>query len=294
MTRFKVSEFYGRARLLAMKLLAALFFLSCQSIQHPQDEIVVARVYDNYLYLSDLAGVVAPGTLPADSAQIVSRFIDSWTRQQAVLHVAMQQLDLEKMHFDKKIQDYKNSLLIFAYETELVKNHLDTIVSEDQIIDYYEAHKHQFKLQENIVKVQYVKVPKDAPDVWRLRTYYRSSNPDDFGLLEEYCIQHAASYFIEGDTWLLFRDLLQEIPIQSNNHEAFLRSNKYVELTDEYYRYFLNINDFKLIGSESPLVFERENIKSILLNRRKHAFINEQRNEFLQRAISDGGIESFL
>ncbi len=273
---------------------ALLFLTSCQSVQHPPNEIVVARVYNNYLYISDLAGIVSPGTPPADSVQVVSRFIDNWTRQQVVLHMAMQHLDLEKMQFDKKIQDYKNSLVIFAYETELVKNHLDTIVSDDQIVAYYEEHKQQFKLQENIVKVQYVKVPRDAPDVWRLRTYYRSTNPDDFGLLEEYCIQHAASYFIDGDTWLLFRDLLQEIPIQTNNQENFLRSNKYVELTDEFYRYFLNVIDYKLKGSESPLVFERENIKSILLNRRKHTFISERRNEFLRQAISDGGIESFL
>lgn len=278
---------------LAILIMAGTFLVGCQTDSHPEGELVVARVNNNYLYQSELSGVIQQGSTPADSAVIARRYIDTWTRQQVFLRYAIENLDPAKMDFEKRIQDYRNSLIVFAFETELIKSELDTVVSEQQILSYYDNNRDMFKLQEDIVMVQYIKLPLDAPEVFRLRNLYRSTNPDDFALLEEYCIQHAAAYFIEGDTWLLFRDLMQEIPIKTNSPEAYLRANKHVELTDEYYRYFLNIINYKLKGSESPLVFERENIRSILLNLRKHTFINEKRNELLQRAISEGQLEIY-
>ena len=274
---------------------AGVLFLvqSCRSDIHPEGAIVVARVNNSFLYASDLSSIIPYGTAPADSALIAARFIDNWTRQQVFLQHAIENLDPAKMDFEKRIQDYKNSLIAFAYERELIITQLDTLVTEQQIQSYYDNNRSMFTLKEDIVKVQYIKVPLDAPEVWRLRRLYRSTDPDDFALLEEYCIQHAAAYFIDGDTWLFFRDLMQEIPIRTNNTESYLRNNRYAELTDDYYRYFLHISDYQLKGSESPLMFERDNIRSIILNLRKHTFIHEKRNELFQQAIADGQVEIF-
>jgi hypothetical protein len=134
----------------------------------------------------------------------------------------------------------------------------------------------------------------DAPDQGVLRRLYRSENPDDLDLLEDYCVQHAANYFIESDNWLFFSELLREIPLQVSNPESYLTQNRHVELSDNFYRYFLNIQDYNLKGSVSPLSFERENVRSIILNRRKHAFVNQKRDELFQQALQNGGIETFL
>lgn len=265
---------------------------SCQTVSQ-DNEVLVARVHDSYLYRSDLIGIVPPGSQSSDSLAIVKRYIDNWIKQQVFLSQAVQNLDMTRLDLDKKLQDYKNSLIIFAYETELIKLQMDTVISENQIVAYYEQNQGSFRLQENIVKVLYVKVPRDAPELWRLRRLYRSEDPDDFSLLEEYCIQHAAGYLIDNDTWLFFQDVLREIPIVTSNPETYLRSNKYVELNDDFYIYFLNIRDYMLKGSPSPLVLERDNIKSIILSMRKHTFINEQRDLFIQEAVQNGWLETY-
>ncbi|MFO7999238.1 MAG: hypothetical protein R6U86_09695 [Bacteroidales bacterium] len=265
----------------------------CQQMETGNEDLL-AKVYDNRLYLSDIESVVPPGASSNDSAIIVKRYVDNWVRQQVFLHHASANMDLDALDFEKKILDYKNSLLIFAYETQLVQNHMDTLITEEQIREYYEENNNSFRLQENIVKVAYVKVPLDAPEINVLRRLFRSDDPDDLVLLEDYCVQHAASYLTDTDNWLVFSDLLRELPVQADNPEAFLRANRMVEVSDDYYRYFLNIQDYKLKGSVSPLSFERDNVRRILLNRRKHAFVNQQREEMFQNALNDGRLETYF
>lgn len=283
--------FLRKAAFLAMAVFLWLTLGSCNRPTERADDVLLARVYDSHLYQGDIIGLVPPGSSADDSVALMKRYVDRWVRQQVFLHQALKNLDVDQIGLEKKIEDYRNSLIIFAYENELIRQKLDTLVTEQQVAEYYEENQDNFKLRENIVKVMYVKVPLDAPEVWRLRRLYRSENPDDLVQLEDYSLQHAATYYLESDTWLFFNDLLREIPIQTNNQEAYLRANRYVEITDNYFRYFLNIVDYRLKGGVSPLVLERDNIRSMLLNKRRHAFINEQRGVFFQEAVRDGRLD---
>lgn len=267
---------------------------SCDRQTESEDDILLASVYNSRLYQGDIVGLVPPGTSAKDSVALLKLYVDRWVKQQVFLHQAQKNLDVDQLGLEKKIKDYKNSLIIFAYENELISQQLDTLVTDQQIAEYYEANQADFVLRENIVKVMYIKVPLDAPEVWRLRRLYRSEDPDDLLQLEDYSLQHAATYYIESDTWLFFNDLLREVPIQTSNQETFLRTNRHVELTDNYFRYFLNIIDYRLKGGVSPLVLERDNIRSIILNIRRHTFINEQRSLFLQEAASEGRLEVLI
>ena len=274
-------------------LLAILVCSGCGWFNRTADDVVVARAHNSYLYMSDLENLVPAGSSPADSAVLMKRFVDNWVRQQVLLHRAIKDLPAEKMNFERAIQDYKNSLIIFAYETELVKKHLDTSVSEAQIRAYYDEHKSTLTLRENIVKVIYVKLPLDAPELNRVRRLYRSTSDADLDELEAYSLDHAASYFLDIDSWMLFSDILRDAPLNASNPEQWLRNNRHVELRDDFYRHFIHIIEYKLKGDISPLVFERENIRSILLNHRKHTYINEQRNLFFQEALQSGDFEVY-
>jgi hypothetical protein len=279
--------------LLFVFILAGMALASCKGPAPRSGEQPLARVSDAFLYKSDVKHLVPVNTPPADSAVIVQRFVDTWIKQQVFLQEALQHLATENMNFEKQINEYRNSLIIFSYENQLVKEQLDTAVTEKQLADFYEKNKSDFRLRENIVKANYVKLPLNAPDQNQFRRLFRSNDPDEAGLLEDYCIENAATYFIDTDTWLIFDDLLREVPLQVSNAENYLRTNKNVEMTDENFRYFINILDYKLKGSVSPLAFERENIKSIILNKRKHELINQKRNQFYQDALSGSQVEIF-
>ena len=96
----------------------------------------MARVYDDYLYESDLNGVVAPGTLPKDSLLITRSFIENWVRQRLIIQQAEKNLTSSQMDFTRQLENYKNSLTIYAYENALVMQKLDTLITDEETQNY--------------------------------------------------------------------------------------------------------------------------------------------------------------
>ncbi len=266
-----------------------LLFFSCDN-----DDEIVATAFGENLYMSDLKKIVPEKTSPNDSIYIVQQYAKNWIRQQVFLEHAKNNLSGDQMDFENKVRNYKNSLILYAFENQLLQDKLDTVVESSKINEYYDNHKEEFKLKENIVKVTYVKVPRNAPDKNQIRRLYRSTDPEDLVKLENYCTQHAATYFIDSKSWLQFNEIKREVPIQTSNQENFLRNNQNIEISDDHYRYFLYIHDYKLKGSISPLSSVKGDIKNIILNRRKQEFIKKYRNELYRKAIKSNKIEKFI
>ena len=274
-------------------ILSASFFGACSWFSGRSADERIARVNNKYLYRSDLQGIITPGINAADSAVIIKRYIENWIRQQVYLAEAEKKLTADQADFQRKVDNYRNSLIIFSYENQYIKANLDTVITPELMAEYYEKHQDEFKLRDHIVQVKFVKLPLDAPDINTVRRLIRSDSEQDLIALEDYCINHAASYFLDSDSWFIFSDILRDMPINPLNTESFLRNNSFLERTDDFYRYFLYIIDYRLEGSASPIVFQSDNIKAIILNHRKQQLINEFRHELFKNAVSNGSFEIY-
>ena len=93
----------------------------CDYFQKSSKEVVVAECYGKYLYESDLQGIVPEGAGTMDSIQRVSTFIDSWIRRQVLIHQAENNLNKEALDLDKQMEEYRNSLVIYAYESRILR-----------------------------------------------------------------------------------------------------------------------------------------------------------------------------
>ncbi|HET6992731.1 MAG TPA: hypothetical protein VFJ43_15460, partial [Bacteroidia bacterium] len=226
----------------------------------------MARAFDYKLYTSDLLDVIPAGLAPDDSARRAENFINAWVKEKLLIHKAETNLGKEQKNVDKQLADYRNSLIIYAYEKELVRQKLDTVIADDVIQKFYDEHPNDFELKDNILKVIYVKVDKKTPNIAKLRTLIQSDKPQDRTELESYCKQFGQNYFLDDNVWLLFDDLLKEVPIETYNKELFLQNNRFVELADSSSLYFVNIKGFMTRNSHSPLAFEKENIRNIIIN----------------------------
>ncbi len=257
------------------------------------NERIVARVFDKKLMWSELETLIPSGTSKEDSTKIADSYIDNWIRQEVVLKKADSYLENDSLrnHIDKQLEDYRNSLIRFAYEKEFVSQKLDTTVSEQEISNYYNTNKDNFELKDNIIKVIYLKVNRKSPKINKVKEWYKSDKEQDVKLLEDYCHQFAENFFLDQDTWLLFDDLIKEIPIRTYDKEQFLKNNRFVEIQDSTYYYFVNIKGFKIKDSTSPLVFEHDNIINIILNKRKLVLIEEMEKSAYDEAIKKNDIE---
>lgn len=272
----------------------ALVMASCGFFALRTEDTLLARVYGSRLYLEDIRGIVPPGASSADSAALISRYLDRWINQQVLLYHAMQHLPAEALDFEQQVRDYHNALIVHSFESVMVKEEMDTVVTPNQIVSYFEANEKNFTLKDHIVHATYIKLPLETPDVNQARSLYRRTDDESLRQLEEYCLQHAATYFIGRDTWMLFNDILRDMPLQTGNPANYLRNNRYAEITDDYYRYFLYIHDHRLMGDIPPMEFEQDNIRVLILNQRKKQFIQQKRLELYNQALNANRIEKYI
>jgi len=258
---------------------------ACQYFKHESSRDAVAKVYENYLYKADLQGIVPEGTKAKDSIEITKSFINSWIRQTLVLHQAESNLSVEKQDFTRQLENYRNSLVIYEYESELIRQKLDTAVTMKEIEDYYTANHANFALRQNIVQVNYVTLSKNSPVIAKFCTLLKSDRLTDREKLEDLCQSSAASASLDNENWIPFTDLVKRVPLAVSDQVDFLDNNKYVELQDSIYRYLVRIKAYKTKNSVSPLSFEVANIRSIILNKRKLELVSRMQEDMFQEAL---------
>lgn len=269
-------------------------FVSCRNNLADQNTGVAARVYDNFLYHSDVQAAIPRGLPAPDSLAFAQRIVEDWVSRQVFIRYAARNLTNEEMNFERELENYKNSLIMHRFESKLIASELDTVVTEQQLLEYYEQHQMDFRLSNNIVRAKLVILPLDAPDLANFRQFFGSTDAEDLIALGDYSVNHAVSHFLETDTWLIFEELMRVVPLRVEDPAAFLAGNRTVEVTDNTNRYFIHFVDYQLRGSPSPFSFSRNKIRDLLLTQRKAELLVNKRNQLYQEAITSRRVEIFL
>lgn len=256
-------------------LISMLVMFSCAKNEGKTAEEPLARVYDSYLYPSDLDGVIPAGLNGEDSAKAANDFVERWIRNRLLLSKAELNLTEEEKDVEHQIESYRSSLLIYAYQQSYIRQKLDTVVTDNEIEIYYKENQPNFILNAPLMKGVFIKVPIAAPDVDKVRQWYRSENPENIKNLEGYCFKYARTYDHFNDGWIRVGEVLQMIPSAEGSFEQALLSRHYVETRDKEFQYFLNAKEIIRAGTVSPLETVKKDIHSIILNKRKIKLINE-------------------
>ncbi len=273
-------------------LVFVILILSCNK-KADHNTKAVARVFDEYLYVSDLLGIVPEEASANDSLAIVKAYINNWIKQKVIIRHADKNLTSAQKDFDRLLENYKNSLIQYTYEKEYINQRLDTTVTKEEIIQYYDSNKTEFLLKDNIVKVWYVKMPVESKFKEVVKNNYKSAKENAKKILEDHCRKYASNFYLNDSIWLYFKDLLKEIPIKTYNQEDYLKNNRFIEMQDSNFAYYVNIKEVKIKESISPLSFEKENIKKIVLNKRKLTLIEEMQNNLFKEALKKNDFEIY-
>jgi hypothetical protein len=158
--------------------LFAILFGGCQSAD-VEEEIIVAKAYEYTLSLDNLEKEIPSGLHGTDSVLFVQNLINRWMQEKVMLHFSNQNLIEEEQDLDAKIEKYKNSLLIYNYQKRFIQQNLDTIVSDQEINEYYQSHLSDFELKDNIVKVMFIKLEKDSRNIREASKLMKSQKPED-------------------------------------------------------------------------------------------------------------------
>jgi hypothetical protein len=277
-------------------LLVGIGFSGCRN-KTEATNAPLARVGDNYLYVNDLSGIVPSNTSPRDSLLLCQSYINKWVHTQLLLQQAEKNLPEEKLNFKKRLEEYRNSLIIYQYETEYVRQNMDTVVTEQQIDNYYQNHLKDFQLKENIVKVIYAILDRKREDSPQLeKTFWGMFHlPDSILLdsLENYAPVMTESFSADTNNWIPFNQLLKVIPIETYNQGIYLKNHRIIRLKDDSKIYLVKFANFKIKDETSPEEMEANFIRQIILNRRKTKMINKLRVDIFNHALKHKEFEIY-
>lgn len=252
----------------------------------------IARVNNAYLYRDELTGIAAYGSTKEDSAARVEAYVDNWIRKELLIQEAARKININEAEVERKILDYRYSIIAYEYQSYYIKQHLDTVFDQSEIKQYYENNIDNFILKQNIVRASFIKVPKNAPKMNKLKDWMFSQDPEDKRSLKSYCLSFSVAYHISDSTWIIFDDLVRNSPLaEIPNKVQFLKSNPYYETEDDNYLYFLKVDEYRISDNVSPLEFVTDEIKNIILNKRKVELAKKLEDEVYENALEDKDFE---
>lgn len=286
---------------LSLSLLAVIALSGCEFIKmkneqtaNSGDRVAVARVENAYLYKDELADILTPATTKQDSIERAETYINSWIRKQLLIQEAGKKININEAEVERKILDYRFSLIAYEYQSYYIKQNLDTSLSAADIETYYTQNIDNFVLKQNIVQAVFVKVPKTAPRTNRIKDLMLSQKDKDQSELRSYCLSFSTAYHLSDSAWIVFDELVKNSPLaEIPNKIQFLKANRYYETSDDSYLYFLKVAKYRISDNISPLEFVKDDIRNIILNKRKVELAKKLEDEVYNKAVSSRKFEVY-
>lgn len=261
--------------------------ISCLRQNKGPARIPVARAGEKILYYDQIPEIYRNTKSPEDSIVSINDYINSWARRELLYARAVENLSPEyKNDIESQLLDTKVNLYIYHYQHQMMLEKMDTIVSDSEIEQFYASNPDRFKLNTSIVKALFIKIPAEAPNIDRVRVWYRANDPESLRQLESYCFQFAEKFDDFGEEWISFDKLAVELPAEIINPDEFLKRYIYYETRDSSSVYFIAIRDYRLRSSLAPYEYVKDDIKSIILNNRRFEFLKKLENDIYNDAIN--------
>jgi hypothetical protein len=249
---------------------------SCDYFKMQEDtEIIseiVAIVNTEKLYKKDLNSILPEDISKEDSIILVKSFINNWAIKQILLQKAENNNSIEEVNeIATLVKDYRESLLINNYKEILIKQQLDTVIKEEEIVDFYTKNKENFKLNEELVKIKYLHFDKKLINKNELINLFASEKMDDLEKLEKQ--QLSFKYFQFNDSvWTQLDKVLLKLPFSKEN---MLKKSKLLQKQDSLGLYLATIKKVLGRNETAPLSYIKPTIKQMILHKRKIELIRD-------------------
>lgn len=271
-----------------------LVLLSCGKENNKSTTDAIARVKNEYLYVSDLENLVPAGTPKKDSIAIVKDFITRWATQQLLMNNANKNISKNKQNeLDGLINQYKIDLYSKAYLEQLVLTKTDTVITKEEIEKYYNANKNNFKANSPLVKLRYINLLKGNNKLASISAKFSSFKSKDKKDLKNLAIQFK-DYAFNDSIWVDLDQVYERLPfVNQDNMAKFIDVGISYQYVDSTSIWLVKVRDMVQKNNVVPLSYISPTIKQIILNKRKTDLINKIQTEITNDAIKDNDFEIF-
>ena len=271
-------------------ILITILLSSCNELTSIKNDKLVSRVGENYLYESEIPDF----SLYEDSLIRKKVFIDSWAREKILFDLSLVNLDQKSIiNLDELIERYKRDLYINSYKDILVNAMVDSIISDSEIDEYYDKNLNKFKLNEDLIKFRFVKIPLDNINLNKIRNGLIRYSSFDMELIDSLSFQ-LASYNLNDSLWITKRDFFNQVDfVNYENQKKYVKKGQLISKRDSMYVNLLFIDDILQANSVAPRSYLTDRIKSTIYNNRKILLIKELNKEIINDAIKSKKYELY-
>ena len=269
-------------------LIVLLLLLLCSSCHRHEDK-VMAQVYYHKLYESEVLKNMPTGLSPADSIALMNDFIDNWVREQLILHEAEKRLSPREKNLDRQLEEYRNNLLINTYFNKIISDTANMNITDEDLEAFMRSFDKRYTIEKEIVKVNYVKLPKKSPLVEVVKGILfdkerRVEEKEPLMVL----LGDSIEYLLDDDAWLYLDDIQNEVSFDFSQEDV--AQHKCIEKEIGDYHYLLVILDYKNQRSVSETNEEKAAARMMLLNQRKQQVIKQHVDQLYEKALKSGSV----
>ena len=260
----------------------------------PLDKDVIARVNDEYLYASDLRSVTR-GLSGQDSLRALKMYAENWVQKKLLLEKAIENISEEETDIARKVQEYKESLLLYEYEKAYIQQKLDTAISPAELDEWYEKLKNNFLLEKDVYRVLFIKFPKGIPDLDKARKWIlKPKDDEDLLRLEGYCREFALLYVTDKGVWYDKETLQKNFPLNEPDIASLVSSGSYREFKTPEGHWFVRIIKTLKKDESSPLEMVQSSISRVIIEQRRKKMIDRVYIKIYEDGMKSGNSEILL
>ena len=270
---------------------------SCQELpDYLLGDDVVARVGGELLTTEDIAEVLPSGVKGDDSVAYVKSYINKWLVRQLKIREAQTLFPDTERDIEKLIREYRLSLLSSRVDQYYIDQQMSPVISDEEISDYYNSHKGDFILDRTLVKGRVLRFDATFRQSKQLKSSMQKSltSTIEEKSLSDVCAKNEFLLLDNRSSWINFSDFLDNLPVTvSQNNEPLLDKMGVQEMKAGKYCYYFDFTSVCRKGNVAPLEIVADNIRRILLTRRRAEIIRQHEEQILEKAITEGAARRF-
>ena len=264
-----------------------LFFLlliSC-NLNVESEKNVIAKVGENFFTYDDLIEKIPKNIQRLDSTLIVNSIIEKWALNELLINNAEINLsEFEKNRIKKNSNEYYNSLLVNSYKNKIAAFNSDSLVNENEILEYYKLNFTNFVLYEDVVRARYIRLNKNNFNLNEIKRRFRRFNQDDLIFFDSISLQ-LLNYSLNDSIWINKDLFFNKIGFLDDEEiDRIVKKSLYIAKEDSLDVYLIKVNGFKGINEEAPLNYIYKRIEELIINKKKVDFIKNFDREIIENA----------
>jgi hypothetical protein len=262
-------------------ILLVFSILACEP-EKLQDQFgdVIVQIDNKKLYASEIENIIHDETSTQDSTAIANAYIDRWIKDQLMIRDAQKYLSSD-FEIEELVEDYRNELIKFKYEEEIINQNMNLKVNESDLQSYYNKYKSNYLLSAPIYKIIYASIPAKTEKIDR---FYNAWLNNEFDFIESFGSQYADTMYLNRNEWI-DRQKMNEIVPEELIKGQNLRRERTIQKNINNYEYFFKILEMKTASDTIPLVLLKDKIERLVIHERKKETIENYKQEIFDKSM---------